>query len=192
MKRDLIGQPGAVPLDGSAHVLDNRGFIFLFNESERTRAASVPLNDLIGLTAGPAFDIAQLYPARTAVCRAARYGATVHLPVEGGGAAVFEIAPAAAASAKLPSVVWHNLGDADVHLAGGQLEIAGLQGWEGQRRELMLLLTGAFPKRLTVNGQAVPFRRRGELLVAQVQFGAPAVPQVLEPCGHLAKIRARP
>ena len=47
---DLFGQPcreGGI--DGSSHIIEDRGFIFVFNPWSENKWGSIPLNDLIGL-----------------------------------------------------------------------------------------------------------------------------------------------
>lgn len=63
-RRDLFGTPHS-GLEGSAHIVNSRGFIFLFNSSETKRAGNIPLNHWIGLTQGERFAVGALYPDPT-------------------------------------------------------------------------------------------------------------------------------
>jgi len=58
---DLFGQPcrqGGI--DGSAHIIDDRGFIFVFNPWPEEKWGSIPLIDLIGLKAGQRFSLDEI------------------------------------------------------------------------------------------------------------------------------------
>jgi hypothetical protein len=175
VKRDLFGQPMAVPLDGSAHVLDGRGYIFLFNESGTDQVGSVPLNEWIGLTSGTDYDILQIYPEEQPLRKNVKRGEKVLLPVAASDAAIFAISPASSTGAPLPAVVWHNLGNAQVKLGAAGLAVTGLQGYQGQRREILILVDSAKPGKLTVNGQPVPFQWQDHAILAEVEF-EPAPP----------------
>lgn len=65
-KRDLFGQPGSSWVDGSAHCIGDRGYLFFFRNTSVDRPANsyavVPLNEMIGLTKGRRFLITQIYP----------------------------------------------------------------------------------------------------------------------------------
>jgi hypothetical protein len=170
VKRDLFGQPMAVPLDGSAHILVDRGYIFLFNESGSDQAGLVPLNKWIGLTSGDRFDVTQIYPVERPLWKNVRRGEEVLLPVAASDAVIIGITPASSAGVPLPVVTWHNLGRAEIKLDAGNLTVAGLQGYQGQRREILILVNSGEPRALTINGQAVPFQWQNRGVLAEVEF----------------------
>jgi len=62
VRRDILGEPRTSKLDGSAHCIGDRGFLFVFNPGRRARAAEIPINHWIGLTEGDAFTISYIYP----------------------------------------------------------------------------------------------------------------------------------
>ncbi len=72
-RRCLFDCYGFTPLDGSAHIRGDRGFLFLFNAAAEPAVARIPLNRWIGLEAAPdtRFSLAQLYPAEVPVGTAA-------------------------------------------------------------------------------------------------------------------------
>jgi len=91
VKRDLFNCPGYSPVDGSAHIIRDKGFIFLFlagafspnaeirkRVESRTQAvwASVPINRWIGLkiSEGGVYKITEIYPRAGRVLGAYRYG----------------------------------------------------------------------------------------------------------------------
>ncbi len=178
VKYDLFGQPWAGPVDGSARIVGNRGFLFLFNESGADRVAEIALDSVVGLNGGGRFDLAQIYPDERPLYRGKRYGQTIQIPIPAGSASIVRVEPAGADPKPLPSVVWNNLG-AEARMDGQDLVIDRLQGFQGQIREIVLLLGDRAPSRLRVNGVRVPFRREGQALLAGVRFGQPLSPKVL-------------
>ena len=58
---DLFGQPcreGGI--DGAAHIIDDRGFIFVFNPWPEEKWGRIPLDELIGLRAGGRFSLDEI------------------------------------------------------------------------------------------------------------------------------------
>jgi hypothetical protein len=166
----------AVPLGGSSHILGEGGYIFLFNESGSDQAGSVPLNEWIGLTSGATYDVMQIYPVERPLRKNVRRGEKVLLPVAASDAAIIAISPASSPGAPLPGVIWHNLGGAEVKLEADGLIVTGLQGFQGQRREILILVNSAKPRKLTINGQPVPFQWQYQGVIAEVEF-EPAPPR---------------
>ena len=71
VKRDLFDCPGYAPVDGSAHIIGDRGFLFLFPGGfdrnitrQKTVRASIPLNRWLGLKEDSAavYQITEVYP----------------------------------------------------------------------------------------------------------------------------------
>jgi hypothetical protein len=173
VKRDLFGQPFAVPLDGSAHIIEDRGYLFLFNECANDQVGSVPLNEWIGLTAGDIFDVKQIYPEEQWLARGVKRGEAIHIPVAASGVSIVSLEPASSPDQALPEIVWHNLGAAKLKLTSQELTVNGLAGYQGQRREILVLTNGVVPKRVVVNGQETPFDVTRNLILAEVAFGQP-------------------
>ncbi len=179
VKRDLFGQPWAVPIDGSAHFIEDRGYLFLFNECGNDQAGSIPLNEWIGLTQGKIFDLKQIYPEEQWLARGIKRGENTLVPVAASGVAIVSIEPASPSTPVLPEIIWHNLGKTELRLNGRELVISGLEGFQGQRREILVLTNAARVERLTVNGQKVPMLVKNNLIRAEVQFGpSPVLQQI--------------
>jgi hypothetical protein len=68
---DLFGQPCRKDgIDGSAHVIDDRGYIFVFNPSSELCWGSIPLNQMIGLNKRGNYSFAEIsgdQPSRAGV-----------------------------------------------------------------------------------------------------------------------------
>jgi hypothetical protein len=93
VRHDLPEWPAAEVVDGSAHIIKGRGFIFLFNPNPDSLDAEFSLNsECIGLHQRGTFRLAQHYPASNRATDGA-YGQTVRWPVTGESAVVLEIRP---------------------------------------------------------------------------------------------------
>lgn len=171
VKRDLFGQPWSVPLDGSAHIIEDRGYLFLFNECANDQVGSVPLNAWIGLTKGDLLNIKQIYPNEQWLARGVKRGEAIHIPVAASDVVIVSVEPVSTADRALPEIIWHNLGKAELKLTAQELAITRLDGYQGQRREIAVVTNGVVLKRVIVNGQETPFHATGNLILAEVAFG---------------------
>jgi hypothetical protein len=98
-RRDLFlgeGVPGW--LAGSAHCLNDRGFLFLRNATPELRVGCIPVSAWLGLGKGDLFQMTQRYPAEKSVGRYRR-GEDFMMPVKAGEAVMIEIGPAAPGAA---------------------------------------------------------------------------------------------
>lgn len=170
--RPIIGPPLLGRVDGTAAIQNNRGFIFLFNPNYRTLNAEFRLDPSIGLTAGDAFVLRELYP------RAGRllgkqeqgpwhYGDTVSLPIKGPQAMVAELVPAK--SLKLPALL-----NARGHAAirGDTLVLTNVEGEMGTKAVLTVMLPSRKTLSLvTVNGHPVnSFTQKGAVVNLPVTY----------------------
>jgi len=178
VKFDIFEQPWSTDLDGSARILEDQGYLFLFNESASDRVGRIPLSPDIGLTSGAAFDVLQIYPDERPLFTGVKAGSTIYVPVPASGASIIRIEPASRKKAS-PAVVWHNL-PAEVRMEGRAAMIEKLSGWEGQVREIVILVNGKRPTALHVNGVSIPFQMDGPVMLAAIQFGKATDPQPLD------------
>ena len=91
VRRDLADWPAAGKVDGSAHMLGDRGIVFLFNPNQQPLPAEFALTpEGIGCTGRGRYHILQEYPApaHAAVCRG---GETVRWEVPGRSVALLRI-----------------------------------------------------------------------------------------------------
>ena len=91
VRKDLPDWPAPGRVDGSAHLVDDAGLIFLFNPNEKPMTGEFALTEeSIGLTGAGEFSIAQEHPApgRT---RTARTGETLRWEVPAGTAVVLRL-----------------------------------------------------------------------------------------------------
>ena len=62
VRQDLPDWPQAGKIDGSAHLLGDHGYLFLFNPNPEAQPANFSLDESIGLTQGTSFSITAEYP----------------------------------------------------------------------------------------------------------------------------------
>jgi hypothetical protein len=109
IKRDLFDCPGYSRVDGSAHILKNRGFFFLFSgglasesgiankvkADSRTTRAAIPLNRWVGLEDKPVrFKLTEMYPREGRDLGIYRYGEEFLYDLPRNLAVVLKIEPA--------------------------------------------------------------------------------------------------
>jgi hypothetical protein len=97
--RPIIGPPVLGRVDGTAAIVGDRGFIFLFNPNYRAMDAEFTLDAGIGLTKGTDFILRELYPRKGQLLGKPRVGLwhrgdRVSLPIKGPEALVVEVVPA--------------------------------------------------------------------------------------------------
>ncbi len=127
VKRDLFGPPGYGRIDGSAHIIGDRGFLFLFptglqpnahtpendegirrqiSTFTKTLRAAIRLNHWIGLEAEPGLrlQLTERYPREGAVLGAFACGDIFRYDMPPESAAVLEIEPAT--TTEIPLAAW--------------------------------------------------------------------------------------
>jgi hypothetical protein len=93
-RKDLPGWPGIGRVDGSAHVVGDRGLIFLFNPEKGFRSGEFALTEQgIGLRARGVFKVVQEYPASSRSVES-RNGQIVRWEVPGESAVILKVQPA--------------------------------------------------------------------------------------------------
>ncbi|NQT36668.1 MAG: hypothetical protein HQ581_04215, partial [Planctomycetes bacterium] len=107
VKRDLFGCPGDSPLDGSAHIIKDRGFLFLFrggfdkgiNQQAAVRA-SIPMNRWLQLEENPKalYQIREIYPREGTDLGVYRYGEEFLYDMPKGSAVILSLEPAPSGS----------------------------------------------------------------------------------------------
>jgi hypothetical protein len=95
VRKDLPDWPAADKVDGSAHIIGDRGLVFLFNPSEKTLNGEFALTqESIGLGTTGRFKVSQEYPATDREITAAS-GRLVRWEIRPKTAVVLRISPAA-------------------------------------------------------------------------------------------------
>lgn len=78
VKRDLFDAPGELPVDGSAHIIKDRGFLFLFLVGGTPARASIPMNRWLQLEENPdaLYQVKEVYPREGSDLGIYKYGET--------------------------------------------------------------------------------------------------------------------
>jgi hypothetical protein len=181
--RPILGQPAIGKTDGTSMLVDGRGYLFLFNPNGRRLPAEFALDATIGLDRSGRFLLKEVYPLEGRLIGKPGAGIwsagdRVSIWMDGGSAVVLSLEPA-------PDRVSEPLlfnAPGTVSISGGAIALAGVRGESGTSEELMVALPpGARAGSLTVNGKAVKFTRRGDVLFAPVTFAG-------EPFRHYQQI----
>ena len=107
VKRDLFDCPGDSAVDGSAHVIGDRGFVFLFpggfdaKKLPQAVRATMPLSRWLGLEERPQalYEVKEIYPRENVDLGVHRYGDDLAYDMPAGSAVILSIAPAPPGSA---------------------------------------------------------------------------------------------
>jgi len=96
VKRDLFDCPGDSPVDGSAHIIRDRGFLFLFPVGSQSIRASIPINRWLGLdeNSEALYQIKEIYPREGADLGIYRYGEKFLYDIPKGSPVVLALEPA--------------------------------------------------------------------------------------------------
>jgi hypothetical protein len=156
--RTIMGQPALGKADGTAAIIADRGYIFLFNPNGRRLDANFTLDSSIGLSATGMFVLKELYPLEGRLVGKPGSGLwsaadRVSLPLDGASAVVLELQPAAA-TVSTPTLF--NV-PGRVTLSGDVVAISDVRGETGTAQDMLVLLPqGAGAVRsATVNGQNI-------------------------------------
>jgi hypothetical protein len=173
--RPIIGPPMVGRADGTAAVVGDRGFVFLFNPNPGPVEARFKLDASIGLSKGDRFVIREIHPEEGVVVGSAegfwKAGSDVAIPLQGADARVFEIFPA---PAEIEEPVLFNVAGS-VSFRGGRLVLSAVSGEPGTTREgLVLLPPKQRARAMSVNGVPYPFKQAGELVPFTVRFAGRA------------------
>lgn len=105
MKRDLSDSPGELPVDGSAHIIKDRGFLFLFTVGGTSVRASIPINRWLQLEEDPdaLYQIKEVYPREGTDLGIYKYGAEFLYGIPTVAAVILSLEPAAKGSTPRPS-----------------------------------------------------------------------------------------
>lgn len=171
--RSITGPPAIGRADGTAAINGDRGFIFLFNPNHRKVEAEFTLDESIGLTEGQSFVLTRLYPEEGMRVGVFNYGERASLPMDGTTAWALDVRPVEEVS--LPLLL-NVRGKAE--LDGDLLRLTEVQGEVGAEANVLVKTPdGAQVKRVTINGQDVPFEAQGGIVTARTRFSRAYFPR---------------
>ena len=186
--RTILQQPAMGHVDGTAAIMADRGFLFLFNPNYKQLPADFVLDESIGLTAGRSYLLKEVYPFAGRVLGKPRSGVwvrgdRVRLNLDGTSATVFEVIPADDvkdlivfnAAAVSPQAL------PQPELRGTTLSIAHVAGEPGSMQSIGVLLRGDTRiSTVNVNGKSQPFTQTGPYVEARAQFDGDCFGQAQE------------
>lgn len=94
VKRDIFGQPlrkGGI--DGNARILNDRGFVFIFNPTEARHIGRIPLDDRIRLRARMVFEVKLIFPEDGGTLGTYEHGQQLLVDMPPGTCKLLEISP---------------------------------------------------------------------------------------------------
>jgi len=92
VRNDLPDWPQVGKVDGSAHIVEDRGYLFLFNPNPEPVDGSFSMDESIGLTTGERFRVTSVYPSQEERADVAR-GQRVTWSVPAQTAMILEVMP---------------------------------------------------------------------------------------------------
>jgi hypothetical protein len=177
--RTIIGQPAMGKVDGTAAIVADRGFIFLFNPNYEALAVHFSLDRSIGLTGGGDYVLRELYPRKGNLIGELKNGVWKHgepvaIGMHGTSAKVIEVMPAkdlnASAENALP--VFNGGPRATAKLDGTRLIIEDASNEMGSEAEIGVEVPeGSAVTSISVNGIKQHFMRSGDYIHTEVLFG---------------------
>jgi len=172
----IIGQPMVGRVDGTAAIVGEHGYVFLYNPNYRVLDGVFRLDGSIGLTNGSMFVLKELYPQSGRLIGKPgegfwQYGDEARIALEGTSALVLEVIPAAGMTNK--PVLFNVRGEAT--LDRNTVALTGVVGTIGTTEDILVALP-AMPDKaiLTVNGKKVSCATNGKLLSAAIPFSGTA------------------
>jgi hypothetical protein len=177
--RTILGQPTMGRADGTAAIVGNRGYVFLFNPNYKTLKAEVKWDGSTGLAEGAEFLLREVYPREGRLVGKPgsgvwRYGDVLSQPLEGTSVVVLELVP--------PS----KFGEGDLVFGvtsddpskplqatrkNGVLKIEHAAGPKGESGEASILMEDDKPlKEVHINGESLPFVQHGRYISVPLRF----------------------
>lgn len=157
--RPILGQPAIGKVDGTAAIVRDTGYVFLFNPNGRHMEASFKLTDSIGLRSGGKFKVQELYPLKDRLIGKPgagvwSYGDVISREMDGGSALVLRIEPAE----RSDEPVLYNVPGA-ARVDGSVVRLSGVVG-EAGTTEILQLAAPSSGKitEVEINGITVPVK----------------------------------
>ncbi|HDR90018.1 MAG TPA: hypothetical protein ENN63_10395 [Bacteroidetes bacterium] len=173
--RPILGQPMTGRCDGTAAIVEDRGFIFLFNPNYREMQAVFNLDRSIGLTSGEKFTLKELYPREGVILGPgiSTYGDRICLDMPGITAKVLKIEPFEENGQPLLVNV-----PGDAQLEQDKLILTNVTGAAGSEAEIAVILPQeTHVTSLIVNGTEVEFAKEGNRVEATLRFAGKYFPK---------------
>lgn len=186
--RTILQQPAMGNVDGTASVIGDRGFLFLFNPNYKQLPADFALDQSIGLTKGQSYLLEEIYPFPGRLLGKERSGLwsrgdTVHTILDGTSATVLQIVPAT----QTDHPIVFNAGFSSkqsapaAELKGAELSLTHVAGEPGTTQTIGILVPGdTRVSNVIVNGKGQHFTQAGRYIETQVHFDGECFGQAQE------------
>jgi hypothetical protein len=176
--RTILQQPALGNVDGTAAILGDRGYLFLFNPNYKQLPAEFSLDETIGVTKGERFLLKEVFPEKGRLLGKPGAGAwnrgdLVRLALDGTSATVIELLPDEKVSHPIlfNAAALHSAIQPGLELKGGALSFLHAAGEPGTFQKLGALLPLASKvSSVTVNGTPVQFTQSGSYVETEVKF----------------------
>jgi hypothetical protein len=165
-------------VDGTAAIIGDRGYLFLFNPNYKQMPAELSLDGTIGLTAGERFLLREVYPQKGRLLGKPNSGVwsrgdIVRLQLDGTSATVLELIPEKQREAPtvFNAMPLHSDAPPNVILKERTLSIAHVAGEPGTVQKIGVLLpNNSRIVEVTVNGSGQKFTQSGRYVESEVRF----------------------
>jgi len=152
--RTILGQPAIGKIDGTASIVNDSGYVFLFNPNGRRLEASFKLDEALGLKGHGKYVLSEVYPVEERLIGKPGAGVwswsdTVARQMDGGSAVVLEIEPEDDAR----EIRLFNVPGTAV-LDGGILRLEGVRGEAGSAETIQVRLPSSAKVSSVQLGQA--------------------------------------
>jgi len=177
--RTILGQPAMDRVDGTASIVGDHGYLFLFNPNYKALSARFRLDASVGVSGGKQFLLKELYSSEGKLVGKPgagvwSYGDDVELKLDGTSATVLELVP-------LPQVSTHAIvfgasssapsKPVQASLENGIVRLTDVAGTPGSQQEVSVLLPNESDvNAMTVNGETVAFAHHERYVSARVRF----------------------
>lgn len=177
--RFIIGQPAMGRVDGTSALVEDKGYIFLFNPNGRQLDAEFKLDKSIGLNTGERFLLKEIYPQKRYLGHSENglwnYGDVVNLKMNGASSSVLKLIPI---NNDLDAPKLLNV-PGKAKISWGTLKLDEVIGEVGSKDEALVLLpAGKWLRSVKVGGERVPFGREGDLVRIPLHFGGEYFPKM--------------
>jgi hypothetical protein len=181
--KTILGQPEMGHIDGTALIVKNRGYVFLFNPNYKALRAEIKWDSSIGLGEDSKFVLRELYPEGGRLIGEPvrglwKYGDKLSLALKGTSARVLELVPSSELESNILVFGVNAIGPLKplrTSLENGILRIDRAAGEVGTNTEISILLqSDDHIKKLQINGKSLPFAQHGRYVSAAIKFAGVA------------------
>ena len=165
--KPILGQPMVGKCDGTSAIINDSGYLFVFNPNYLEKTASIYIDHSIGLTRGKTFILKEIYPANGEVQKGLlSYGEKIEIVMPGICAKVFKIEPARMGNKPL---IINSQGNAI--LKTNKLILTDVEGVVGSKKNISVIVPSEIKiKEVYINGKRIIFSQTNKRITCTIQF----------------------